>query len=415
MSKKIVIIGGGIIGLSTAYYLQKEGHEVTVIDKSDFTKGASFVNAGYVTPSHIISLAAPGMITKGIKWMLNPASPFYIKPRFNYQLFKWALAFKKSATKQKVATSIPIIKDLNVLSRDLYEDLKTSEIFDFHYERKGLLMAYQDEKNGAEEWKVGKKAIDLGLKVENLDAEAVKKLEPKVNLDVKGAVYYHSDGHMTPHHFMRDMLSYLKKNGVNILPNSTVQDFKIQGDKITEITIDNNIIKADEFVLASGSWTPNLCKKLGINMLLEAGKGYRINVERETNITIPTILMETKVAVTPMQGLTRFAGTMEIAGINHDINPVRVNAIADAASRYYGNFKINQKEKEEAQCGLRPVSPDGLPYIGRPSKYKNVTIATGHAMMGWSLGPVTGKLVTEIISKKKTSLDITPFAVERFS
>jgi D-amino-acid dehydrogenase len=123
--------------------------------------------------------------------------------------------------------------------------------------------------------------------------------------------------------------------------------------------------------------------------------------------------MEAKVAVTPMNGFTRFAGTMEIGGINHNINPVRVNAIAKAAAQYYPNLKINQQEIDDAKCGLRPLSPDGLPYIGKSSKCKNVTFATGHAMMGWSLGPATGKLVSEIIADKKTSLDLSPFHVDR--
>ena len=139
MAKSVIIIGGGIIGLCSAYYLQREGHKVTVVDKSDFTSGASYVNAGYITPSHIISLAAPGMINKGIKWMFNSESPFYVKPRLNYDFLKWSWAFKKSATAQKVEKAIPVIKDINLLSRELYEDLKSSGDFDFFYQHKGLI------------------------------------------------------------------------------------------------------------------------------------------------------------------------------------------------------------------------------------------------------------------------------------
>ena len=157
----------------------------------------------------------------------------------------------------------------------------------------------------------------------------------------------------------------------------------------------------------------NIAKKLGISIPIQAGKGYRINVDRDTHITMPAILCEAKVAVTPMKEYTRFAGTMEIGGINHDINPSRVKAIASAAESYYTNLKINEEEKENAECGLRPCSPDGLPYIGKSSKCKNLTIATGHAMMGWSLGPATGKLVADIISEQKHSLDLSPFIPDR--
>ena len=413
MAKSVIIIGGGIIGLCSAYYLQREGHKVTVVDKSDFTSGASYVNAGYITPSHIISLAAPGMINKGIKWMFNSESPFYVKPRLNYDFLKWSWAFKKSATAQKVEKAIPVIKDINLLSRELYEDLKSSGDFDFFYQHKGLLMYYQTEKAGEEEWKVGQRAIQEGLKVENLSKEQVQKIEKNVDLNIKGAVYYHSDAHMTPNEFMPQLKTYLKKNGVSILGNEEVLDIMVANQKITGIKTTNLHIKSDEFVIATGSWSQNLAKKLGVDIPIQAGKGYRLNTKSETNITIPAILMEAKVAVTPMNGFTRFAGTMEIGGINDIINPVRVNAIAKAAESYYPNLRVNEQEKEAAKCGLRPCSPDGLPYIGKSFKCKNVTFATGHAMMGWSLGPATGKLVSEIISDKKRSLDLSPFHIDR--
>lgn len=413
MSKNIIIIGGGIIGLCSAYYLQKEGHQVTVIDKSDFTSGASFVNAGYITPSHFISLAAPGMITKGIKWMFNSESPFYVKPRLDLDFLKWTWAFKKSATAAKVEQAIKPIKDINLFSRDLYETMKKSTDFNFHYEHKGLLMCYKSDEVGEEEWEIGERGIKEGLKVENLSAEAVNKLEPKAGLNVKGAVYYHSDAHMTPNHFMPEMINFLKSEGVVFFSNEKVLDIEISNQSISKVITDQQVLTGDEVVLAAGSWSPLITKKLGLKIPIQAGKGYRINVNRETNISIPAILCEAKVAVTPMDGFTRFAGTMEVAGINHSVNPKRVNAIAKAAKSYYNNLEISEDEKMYASCGLRPCSPDGLPYIGKSSKCDNLTIATGHAMMGWSLGPATGKLVSEIIANKKTSLDLSAFHPDR--
>jgi len=170
---------------------------------------------------------------------------------------------------------------------------------------------------------------------------------------------------------------------------------------------------ADEYILAAGSWTGFIAKKLGMRLLLQAGKGYRINVNRETKISLPAILAEAKAAVTPMNGFTRFAGTMEIAGISDTINPVRVKAIAKAAQDYYQDMSITQEEIEDASSGLRPLSPDGLPYIGRTQKCLNLTIATGHAMMGWTMAAGTGKLVAEIISETKTSLDLNPLSPDR--
>lgn len=413
MSKKVIIIGGGIIGLCSAYYLQKEGHQVTIIDQSNMDGGASYVNAGYLSPSHIVPLSAPGVMKKGLKWMLNSASPLYIKPRLDSDFLKWTLAFNKSCNVSHVNKAIPAIKDISLMSQDLYDDIKRDESFTFHYEKKGLLMLCQTEKMLEEEVETARLAKREGLDAEEISVKELEILEPNVNLNVKGATFYKCDSHTTPQEFMDEMKAYLKAVGVTFYSNEKVEDLEVVNRKIVSIKTNNQTFKADEFVLAAGSWSHILSKKLGLKLLLQAGKGYRINTNQNTGIQIPSILAEAKVAVTPMNGFTRFAGTMEIAGINHNINRVRVEAIANAATRYYPDIKLTSEEKENAACGLRPVSPDGLPYIGKSSKCNNLTIAAGHAMMGWSMGTGTGKLVSEIISDKKTSLDMTMYLPDR--
>ena len=414
MNKDIIIIGGGIIGLSSAYFLQKEGHQVTVIDKSDLSSGASFVNAGYLTPSHIIPLASPGMIAKGIKWMFNSASPFYMKPRFDMDFLKWSWYFHRASTKENVEKAIPLIKEINLLSRDLFLDIKASgNLGDFQLERKGLLMLYKTDKAGEDEMMVAEKAKHLGLEVELLNKQQLDAIEPNVKINAKGAIHYECDAHMTPNEFMPRMVKYLTAVGVSIKTNEEVIDISVSNNNINEIITPKGSYKADEVVLAAGSWSGVLSKKLGVKLPIQAGKGYRINVPRPTGITFPAILMEAKVAVTPMNGFTRFAGTMEFSGINTIIHKKRVQAIANAAKNYYPEIEVNLEEIANAQSGMRPVSPDGLPYIGRSSAIDNLTFATGHAMMGWSLGPATGKLVTELIDGKKTSMDISAFRPDR--
>lgn len=413
-NKNVIVIGGGIVGLSTAYFLQKEGHQVTVLDKSDITSGASFVNAGYITPSHIIPLASPGMISKGIKYMFDSSSPFYIKPRLDMEFMKWSWYFKKSSTKAKVEKAMPVIMDINLLSRDLFEGIKASgDLGDFQLERKGLLMIYQTEKERNHEMEVAKRAGDLGLEVNDLDANGLRKMEPNIELNALGAFHYECDRHTTPTQFMERMLEFLPKQGVAINKNEEVLDIVINGDRITEVKTSKRTYKPDEVVFAAGSWTSHLSKKLNVKLPLQAGKGYRINVAASTNISMPAVLMEAKMAVTPMNGFTRFAGTMEFSGINNIIRKERVEAIAKGAEGYYKGLKISEEDKSNAQCGLRPVTPDGLPYIGKSKEYENLIFATGHAMMGWSLGPATGKLISEMISEKKLSMEIAPFAPER--
>jgi D-amino-acid dehydrogenase len=413
MGKNIIVIGGGIIGLSSAYYLQKEGHQVTVVDQSGLNGGASYINAGYLSPSHLVPLSAPGVMKKGIKWMFNPSSPLYIKPRLDPDFLQWAWAFNKSCNADHVERAAPVIRDISILSQELYDDIKSTENFSYHYDKKGLLMLCQTEKMLAEEVKAAELAQQLGLDAREISKEEIKQLEPNVEINAIGAAYFKCDHHTTPHEFMKELKEHLKNVGVKFFINEKVEDININRNKIESIKTNKQTLKADEFVLAAGSWSSLLSKKLGLKLLLQAGKGYRINTESATGITIPAILAEAKAAVTPMNGFTRFAGTMEIAGINHNINKVRVEAIANAASQYYPNIKLTDQEKENAACGLRPVSPDGLPYIGKSQKCDNLTIAAGHAMMGWSMGTGTGKLVAEIISEKKPSLDITPFNPDR--
>ena len=409
--KEVIIIGGGIIGLTSAYYLFKEGFDVTVIDKSDFSGGASFVNAGYISPSHIIPLAAPGRVTQGIKYMFDSSSPFYMKPRFNRDFIKWAWLFQKSCSKQNVEKSAQSILDLTLLSQNLFKEIYVSGDVDFHLEHKGLLMAFQTESSKYHEQEVVDRASKMGLQIEYLDKQALALLEP--NLIAEGAFHYHNDSHTTPKLFMDGMVDFLRKNGVKLKTNEEVLEIVPKKDKVEIRTSLNNYL-ADEVVVATGAWSETLAKKFGTYLPIQAGKGYCINTEKPTGIKHPTIIMEANTAVTPMNGFTRFAGTMEIAGLAENIRKERVEAIANAAKRFYKNLEFSSEEKEKATFGFRPVSPDGVPFIGKLKNHGHVTIATGHAMMGWSLGPGTGKLVSELIANKEPSLPLTRYNPERF-
>ncbi|WP_411767288.1 NAD(P)/FAD-dependent oxidoreductase [Winogradskyella sp. A3E31] len=412
--KSTVVVGGGIIGLCSAYYLHKKGHKVTVLEKSEQPTGASIVNAGYLTPSHFVPLAAPGVILQGIKWMLNSKSPFYIKPRWDIEFFKWAWAFYRSSTAKKVKKAIPVLLNFNLLSSRLFDEIKESgDLGPFHFERKGLLMLYKTEAYEAKEKEMAEKGTALNLEVNGVTKKQLQEMQPEVNVSAKGACHYHCDAHSTPIDFMSRMADYLTRSGVRIVYGEAVEYFNISEHRIQSVKTKENTYEADNVVLAAGTWSSNLAKKLGITLQIQPGKGYCINVYRPTGIKIPAILSEAKIAVTPMDGFTRFAGTMEFSGINHNINKNRVQAIADEVNTYYPEIKITEEEIDAAKCGLRPVSPDGLPYIGKVEGFENLVIATGHAMMGWSLGPGTGKLVSEIISNKQLSMDIGAFNPNR--
>ncbi|WP_281233254.1 NAD(P)/FAD-dependent oxidoreductase [Flavobacterium gelatinilyticum] len=408
--KKVSIIGGGIIGLTSAYYLAKEGYEVVVFDKSDMNDGCSYGNAGMIVPSHIIPLAQPGMIAQGIKWMFNSQSPFYVKPRLNTTLMKWGMQFYKHANLSHVQKAMPALCDLSLLSKELYQDF-ARESSSFFYEEKGLLMLYKTDKTGEEIHHEGKLAEELGLKVDFLSKEEVSNLEKGTATNVIGGVHYKSDAHVYPQKFMQFIKEELQKLDVKIYSHTTVTNFVLKNNAVAEIVTDKGSFTTDEVVLAAGSWSPEIAGKLNINISILPGKGYSFTLkDQDHKPSIPSILCEGKVAVTPMNRDIRFGGTMEITHTNDTkINQNRVQGIVNSINDFYPELKIEMPEEKDIWYGFRPCTPSGMPIIARDKKLKNLTLVTGHAMMGLSLAPATGKIVSEIISEKPTSVKTEMF------
>ncbi len=403
--KKCVIIGGGVVGLCSAYYLAKAGNHVTIIDASDMEDGCSYGNAGMIVPSHVIPMAQPGMIAKGVKWMFNSKSPFYVRPRLSSELLKWGYQFYRYANQKHVEASMPALRDLSLLSKELYQEFAEGKN-DFAYEEKGLLMLYRTDKVGEEEIHAGKEAEKMGLKVDFLDKEATSKLESGLDLDVIGSVHYKSDAHLIPNNFNKFLKDQLVRLGVKLQTKTIVEDFTVFNQKITKIATNQGEFLADEVVLSAGSWSPMIARKLGIQISILPGKGYSFNLTKQEQApTIPSILCEGKVAVTPMGDQIRFGGTLEVTHTkDHKINLKRVQGIVNTINAFYPNLQIEQPKKEEIWHGFRPCTPTGLPLISRSTKVSNFILATGHAMMGLSLAPATGKLVEELVGEKKLSV-----------
>jgi D-amino-acid dehydrogenase len=411
--KHVGIIGGGIIGLSSAYYLVKSGHRVTIIDKGNLTDGCSFGNAGMIVPSHFIPLAAPGMISKGIRWMFNSRSPFYVRPRLDFDLLKWGYQFYKHSNEDHVTKSAPALKDLSLLSRSLYSRMQKDLPFDFGYQERGLMMLFRDKTTEEEEKETAHAANKLGIEARVLTHAEVQEMEPDVRVDVRGGVYFPGDTHLTPQVFIRGLIDFLRKSDVEFVTSAEITDVQFNGRRIENIKTISTTYSFDQYVLAAGSWSGDLGRKLKLDLPMQAGKGYSFTLDNvERNIRIPSILLEARVAVTPMGNSLRFGGTMEIGGINHSVNKNRVRGIVESIPRYYPEMKVAFPEK--IWHGLRPCSPDGLPFIGRTVAVENLVVATGHSMMGMSLGPATGKVVSDVMIGNKPEVDIAMFNPERF-
>ena len=412
---KVTIIGGGVIGLCSAYYLQKEGYDITVIERGDITDGCSFGNMGYMSPSHFIPLASPGIISQGLKWMLNSTSPFYIKPRFNFDLMQWGYHFWKNSTSKKVDQNAPHLNAILQLSRQLINDMRhdIGDVFDM--EEKGCLMMCKQQKTLDHEFHLADMAEKFGLQVERLNRDAVQQLEPDVELGVAGAVLFKDDCHFNPGKMVIALKKYLENTGVQFLLNTTVTGFTRSNNKISAVITDKGELAVEQIILAPGSWLPALTKMMGIKLLLQPGKGYSYTYEHvEKNIKYPAILVDGRCAITPWGQALRIGGTMELSGINNKVMLSRMQGIYNSAKDFYPGLKIDFPPTDKIWNGLRPVTPDGLPYIGKVPNTDNVIIAGGHAMLGISLGTGTGKLVTEIMSNKNASVKLLAFSPTRF-
>ncbi|MGV3529488.1 MAG: NAD(P)/FAD-dependent oxidoreductase [Flavisolibacter sp.] len=413
---KIVIVGGGIIGVTAAYYLQKKGHELTVVDASDFTRGCSFGNAGYVSPSHFTPLASPGIIAQGLRWMLSASSPFYIKPRLNADLLRWGLVFRRSATKATMENNSVALNDLLQLSRRLTSEIKTEFGNAFQMQEEGCFMLYQSAETEKHEKELAEKAAAFGIETKVLDAAGVQALEPDVQVSVMGGVLYPIDAHLHPGLYMQTLLQHLEKVRVQFLPQTTVKGFSRSSGRVTAVETSAGDLEADMVILAAGSWLPQLTRMLGMQLLLQPGKGYSMTFENvQKNLRHPAILVDDRVAMTPLGNSLRMGGTMEISGINETIRMNRVQAIFAAAKKYYPDLPVQFPDVQKIWSGLRPLSPDGLPYIGRAPKLDNVYVAGGHAMLGVSLAAATGLLLQQMIDGKETAVATEAFRVERFN
>ena len=445
------IIGGGIIGLSSAYYLQQAGWDVTVLERGDLTDNCSFGNMGYLSPSHLVPLAQPGVVSQGILWMFNPKSPFYVRPSLRRDLLDWGWKFMCASTARHVERSARPLVELLMFSKNLTAEWSKSGQMQFEYTENGCIMYYQTAKSEKEELEAARTAQDLGLKIEIIDREQAQALEPDLRPDVRGGVWFKDDAHLHPNTLMRQLVALLEKRGVKILRNSEVVGFEKEKGTIKAIQYQTSNFKLptspipgapelqtsnfelqtlnpDLVVLAAGSWSPQLAQLAGEYLPLLPGKGYSMTIDTpQQKLRYPCILLEAKVALTPWAKRLRIGSTMEIGPVNDRILFPRVQGIVEAVPKFLPGYaddpafreladlsSLKQKLREKVWFGFRPVSADGMPYIGRAKKTNNLIIATGHAMLGLSMGAGTGKLVAEMAEGKPTSIPMEAFDPKRY-
>ena len=417
MSKSICIIGGGVIGLFTAYYAMREGHRVTILERGKPDHDAcSLGNAGMIVPSHFVPLAAPGMVSLGLRMMLNPKSPFTIRPRLDRDLAHWSVAFARASTAAHVARSAPLLLELNLASRACYAELAAQWENVFELTQNGLLMLCKSARMLDAEAHLAEQARELGLAAHVLNREQTARRDPDIRMDVAGSVYFPQDCHLSPGKLLARLTQELQQNGACFAWSTEVTGWRSSDGRIDAAQTNQGDVTADEYVISGGSWSPSVVRGLNIRLPLQAGKGYSITLphpKQQPNLC--SILTEARVAVTPMGDTLRFGGTMEVSGLlDTRINANRVQGILQAIPNYFPDFTPADFHDMPVWSGLRPCSPDGLPYIGRFPSYQNLSAATGHAMMGISLAPITGKLMAAILSNAPTPIDVGALSPDRY-
>lgn len=409
----ILIIGGGVIGVSTAYFLAEKGASVTLIEKGDVAAGSSYGNAGLVCPCHSVPLPAPGALTQGVKWLFNPESPFYVKPRLDADLLAWLWRFQSFANRKAYDRAVPLLRDLMRASLDLYQTIIERENLACYFEKSGGLVLYRTAaglEHGQKETAV---LQNHGLQMELLSGDEVRQMEPLARPEIVGGIHYQEDAHLTPHLFVQGLAQAARARGVNLLTQTELLDFTLDGGRITAVTTTRGTFRPEQLILAAGVWSSPLARQLGLKLPMQPAKGYSVTIKRPSPSPQTHLhLGEAKVIATPMGPYLRFAGTLELAGYDLSINRRRVQAILRAVDNYLKGME--EKEIVEIWRGLRPCSPDGLPYIGRSARVNNLIIAAGHAMLGISMGPITGQLAAELAAGERPSLDLAAFDVERF-
>jgi D-amino-acid dehydrogenase len=407
MEHEVVVVGGGAIGVCCALEFARRGVDVTLLERGEeLASGASSGNAGLLCPSHSAPIANPDSLRNGLRWMMSPDSPFFLRPRPS--VAPWLARFVKASTATRAAEGTRIIRELSLAGLELHTEM-AREGLHTGFERRGILNVYETEASFAE---ACGHADAAGVPAQVLDADETRALEPSVGGRVVGGVYFADEAHCDPLGFVYSAGRAAREAGATIETDAQVRRLRRANGGIAVETRDGTL-HARTVVLAAGAWSSLLASQLGVYLPQEGGKGYHLDLEPAAgDPKIPISLDEAHVIATPLPGRLRLSGTLELAGLDTSISRTRVDAIRRAATRVLA--LDHERTELEVWAGLRPCTPDGLPVIGRPVGVEPLLLATGHARKGLSLAPITGRLVAELYAGEPTSIDLAPLSPDRF-
>ena len=412
---EVLIIGGGVIGACCAYEAAAAGAGVTLLERHEPPAADSgvYANAGLITPSDAFPLAAPGSLGKGMKWLLDSGSPFYVAPLADRDLPRWLALFAQYCRETTMRAAMPVQRALLRAGADLHEEWAREIGPACGYHHNGWLWLYETPEEFAAGVQEVAQTEPLGVVSEVIDAERLPEFAAGVAGGFVGGRFQPEDAHVDPMLFVREVARLAQEKGAVVRTQTEALRLEAAGDRVTRVVTTRGDFTADTVVLAAGAWSAALGRQVGLHLPVQPAKGYSVTVPRlEGAPEFPLYLGERHVCVTPLGDRLRFAGTLEMVGFDLSVRWKRVERIRRGGDRAFpGTAAL---EPLEVWRGLRPCTPDGLPIIGRSPRHANLVVATGHCMLGLGEGPITGRLVAQLVTEQEPQLDLWPLRVDRF-
>ncbi|MBX3020651.1 MAG: FAD-dependent oxidoreductase [Bdellovibrionales bacterium] len=413
-SVDVLVVGGGIVGACVARELKAAGvADVLLVDKGDFGKGCSWGSAGWITPCFSMPLPQPGMLLKATKWMLDPTSPFRIKPELSLTLISWLLRFLRATTERKMLESIEVLTEISKYSLNFYKQMADDASNDFTYAKKGLLLVSAEDR-GVKAAKLEMNLMSVhGIPGQFMERDELLEFEPAFRSLLKGGVYFPEEAQAEPFQAVGAVIEQYRKLGGQAISDTEVIDFKVEGGKITEVNTTQGRFKPDLVVMAAGTWSKELASKLGCTISLLGGKGYSMRIAGDfVKPKTPIMIVDRKIAITPYDNYVRLAGTLELVNQDFDFSPRRLQGILKGSHEY---LKLEgASEPTHIWRGLRPCTPDGVPLVGFSSRISNLFYSVGHQMLGLQSAPGSARLAADLISGKSSYVDAKPFNPRRY-
>jgi len=409
----IVIIGGGITGLCAAYFLIKRGHPVVLVTRDPVGDGASAGNAGILAAGHL-PLPHPGLSAKALRWILDRDAPLYIPPRFDLGLLRWFWHFHRACNPRQIAHCMKILTPLGMKTMECWREILTENDIRCDFRPRGWLNVYRSETG---RWEAAREAAlvrDLGFEVAQYSRQELREKEPAFGPAVSGAVHYLDSASLDPRAFMENLAERLVGLGVEFRGGEEVTELIVEKGKCSGARLASGAeVLGGRTVLAAGIWSTGLAEAAGLKLPMQGGKGYHLDLEPPSPaLGTAAVLMEDFIAVTPMDGRLRLAGTVEFSGVNRDLVASRVKMLSAGAAEFLPG--VLAADILGKGCDLRPCTADGLPVLGWAPKVEGLLISTGGAKMGMTLGPALGQLAAEMLLDGQASLDLTPVRADRF-